>query len=486
MKSFQSICLALFLTSCLVGPNYIPPDPCIPEEWHAPCACEMVVKWWEGFGDPLLSLYMERAALYNQNILIAQSGICQARAMRTITRSQLYPQIKADLNALRIDYSKNGPIVGLGQPAITSPLFDFKRPTLENIFTALLDATWEIDLFGKIRRQVEVEDANIGIAIEQKNGLLLSVLAEVARNYMELRGAQQKLLLVDKNILLLEKAMEISKLQVEKGLANQLVLDKHQAELEKYQASLPEIYTDIYQSIYAISVLTGALPEALFEELSLIQELPEPPLDIGCGIRSDLLRRRPDVREAERNLAATTANIGVAIASFFPSVSLFGIIGFQSLHFKSWFQAPSKTWAFGSNTSMPIFTGGRLVGNLILTECQAAAAGFAYQQTVLNALQEVESALIAYTKELEAKDQLEKTAKKYAEIDLLTQERFRKGLVNMTQTIDSNRTLNNALIDLLQSKTHVLLDSIKLYKALGGGWEEFACASPVLVKQPCP
>ncbi len=471
MRNWIWICL--LLTGCMVGPNYTPPDNCVPDTWTSDPCCEGSVPcaWWEQFNDPFLNRYIEMAAYHNNDILTADATIYQARALRQVAASSLFPWASLDSNASRTYFSKNGPVfsIGTGATSGTTGLpFQLQAPQLQNIFTSLIDASWEIDFFGKIRRGVQAADANIGSAIEQRNGVLISVLAEVARNYIDLRSAQQKGVLIEENICLLESERSIVQKQWEKGLVDRITLETVEAQLAALEATLPPICSEIYQYIYALSVLIGTFPETLAEELLPIYPLPQPPQEIACGLRSDIVRRRPDVRQAERELAAATANIGVAVASFFPSFTLSADLGLQSLKLSNFFQAHSKTWAIGASSSLPIYQGGNLVGNLRLSEGQAMAAAYTYQQTVLNALQEAEGALIAYRKEVDSSDQLRRTVEKYGAIDHLTAERFRKGLVSLTDVIDSGRQLNTAEQNALDSDTTVLLDLVTLYKALGG------------------
>jgi len=468
--------LCFLLSGCMMGPNYQPPDPCIPETWMEcdPClAQEVPVAWWQEFNDPLLDCYIKRAACYNNDVLVAAATIFQARAMRTVAASELFPQVNGDLFATRTYFSKNGPLFNITGGAVDTPglPFQIQVPQIQNIYTALIDVSWELDLFGRIRRGVEAADATIGSAIEQRNGVLTAVFAEVARNYVDLRSAQQRGVLVEQNISLLEDEAALVRKRWEKGLLDRLEVENVEAQVAELKATLPPICAQIYQNIYAISVLTGALPETLLEELSPIGPLPEPPANITCGLRTDLLRRRPDIREAERNLAAATANIGVAVASFFPSLSLIGDIGLQSLDFRRLFQMRSNTWSIGGLSTIPIFQGGNLVGNLRLSEGEAAAAGFTYQQTVLTALKETESALIAYTQDTASTFHLQQAVERYSVLDSLTTDQYEKGLVSLTNVIESERQLTAAQENLLGSETTVLQDIITLYQALGGGWE---------------
>ena len=236
-------------------------------------------------------------------------------------RSSLFPQINADFNATKTYFSKNGPIFAAstftqGTNPTTGLPFEVEVPQIQPLYNALFDASWEIDLFGKTRRNVEAAEAKIGSAIELRNDVLVSLLAEVAKNYIEIRSNQRQAELVERNIHLLEKQSEITRKSFQKGLDNQLDYENIEAQLASARSTLPNLIAQVYQGIYVISVLTGNMPEELLDELLPIKPLPKLPEEIAIGIRSDLLRRRPDVRLAERVLAASTATVGVAVAWF--------------------------------------------------------------------------------------------------------------------------------------------------------------------------
>jgi NodT family efflux transporter outer membrane factor (OMF) lipoprotein len=425
--------------------------------------------------DPLLTQYIEQAACYNNTLLIAKTTILEAMALRQMVASQLFPQLGMSFTSSRTYFSKNGPVFATGVDQTSSvPGFPFELqvPQIQNIFTALLNASWTIDLFGKVRREIEAVDALIGSAIDNKNDVLLTIIAEVAQNYIALRNAQQQGVLVEESITLLEEELQIAQTRFTKGLTNVLTVELVEAQLSDLKSTLPTICSQIYQYIYALSVLTGSTPETLLCDLLPIRPLPCPPCGIACGLRSDLLRRRPDVRFAERLLAAATANIGVSIASFFPSISLSGNIGFQSIHLHNLFQAGSKTWSIGEVVQMPLFQGGRLIGNLHLSEALAMTAGYRYQQAVLTALQEVEGALVAYVQDEKRESYLRHSVESYELYTSHVQDRFAKGLVGATEVIESRRELNTAQQNHLASMTSLVEGFITLYKALGGGWEE--------------
>ncbi len=466
----RALGLSLILSGCMVGPNYHPPEPCVPETWE--CAEPLPVAWWQEFQDPMLDRYIGYAAANNFDILTACAHIFDSRAVRMIAASDLFPQVNGYVDALRLAFSKNGPLFN---SAISGPgLISQNQPSrFLNIYSALAAATWEIDLFGKIRRGVEAAGASIGSAIEQRHGVLTAVFADVAMNYIDLRSAQHKEALIQENIALLEEETALARRRWEKGLVDRLNLENLEAKLADLKATLPPIQARICQDMYVLSILTGALPETLVEELSPIQPLPAPPDCIACGLRSDLLRRRPDVRQAERELASATANIGVAAASFFPSFSLLGALGLQAVDFRRFFQLDSNTWAIGALSSIPIFQGGNLVGNLRLSEARAAAAAFIYQKTVLTALEEAESALAAYQHDAKSVCHRQAALERYARIDAITAEQYKKGLVDLIQVFESGRQLVGAKENVLDSETTLLIDVVNLYKALGGGWECF-------------
>lgn len=455
----------------MVGPNYHPPQCFIPETWE--CVEPPHLAWWEEFHDPLLDHYIEQAAACNFDVLTACARIFEARAMRTIAASELFPQVNGSASALRLAFSKNGPFFTntaiIGQQAPQSGISRFL-----NIYSSLVTATWEIDLFGRIRRGVEAADASIGSAVEERHGVLMAVFADVSQAYIGLRSTQHKKLLVEENIALLQDETALARHQWKKGLIDRLTLENLEAQLADLRATLPPLDAQICQDIFVLSILTGALPETLIEELMPIQPLPLLPDYAACGLRSDLVRRRPDVRQAERELAAATANIGVAVASFFPSFSLLGAFGFQAVDFRRLFQWDSNTWAIGALGSVPIFQGGNLVGNLRLTEARAAAAAFTYQKAVLTALEEAESALVAFQKDSESLCHRRKALDRYAQIDAITATQFKKGLVDLSKVIESSRQLINAKQNVLESETTLLLDAVNLYKALGGGWELYS------------
>lgn len=479
MKRF-SLFLFLALSGCMVGPNYQPPENAVPENWsrktESASSEPLKTDWWKIFDDPLLEKYIEMAAGHNKELLIAEANILQARALRQVAASALFPQAESNINATKTYFSKNGPVfvgntITAGPSSVTGLPFQIQTPQVQTLYNVLFDVNWEIDLFGKTRRGMEAAKAVWESTIEQRNDILITVLAEIARNYIELRSNQKRVELLKENVAILEELKEIMQVRFEKGYINLLDLEATIAEVAEARARIPSINAEIYRSIYTLSILTGNLPEALVDELMPAKPMPLLPKEIAVGLRSDLLRRRPDIRSAERQLAAATANVGVAVASFYPSIVLSADAGFQSLKLNNLFTAKSKTWDFGGNIGTPIFQGGSLVGNLHAMEAAVNAATFAYQQIVLSALQEAESALIAYADDLKIARELVISSEMNGRIVELTKIRFDKGLVGRVDLIEKKKILIQSELNLLDSGSKALTDLIILYKVLGGGWE---------------
>lgn len=481
-QRFLGFSLGVFLSGCMVGPNYTPPEIQVSKDWGVPeeQIGEVKLNWWEEFHDPLLTEYIQKAALCNYDVLAAEARILRARAIRQISASSLFPQVNADINATKTYFSKNGPVFAIGPASgnsgdTTSPVtglpFAVQIPQIQNLFNALFDATWELDLFGKTRRTVEVADALIGSAIEERNDVLISLFAEIARNYFELRGNQKRKELLEETLGILDEKASIVEIQWEAGYANRMDVESVEEEFLQAQAQIPDIIAEIYRNIYTLSILTGQMPEDLVEPLLKPSEFPTPPDAIAVGLRSDLLRRRPDVRKAERDLAAATASIGVAVASFFPTISLVAMGGLQSLNLPSLFRWDSRTWAYGGDANVPVFQGGKLVGTLHLTQAEQKSLAFTYQQTVLNAIQDAESSLIAYKQGKERSKFYRDFVEKAFSIYEISEIRWKTGFKSRIDLLDRQREWVESQLTLLNSDTQLLLSVAALYKSLGGGWE---------------
>lgn len=470
MKRFL---ICILFSSCTVGPNFVPPDNNVQDCWNAPTEDAFTLdspdcRWWEVFDDELLTCYINEGALFNKDVQIAEANLLNARAARDYASSYFYPRISHDMNVSRQKFSQNGPLFNLPNANTPGLSPTIAVPQYQTLYNFNFDAIWELDVFGKTRRSVEAADANIGVALANLNDVMLSLFAEIAKNYVEVRAAQEQQRLIEKNLALLKQNVDLTTNRVKGGLENALNQDRVEAEYETLLATLPQTYTTIYSGIYNLSILIGRVPETLLCEMLPYQPMPCIPEKVALGLRSEILQRRPDVRGAENALHQATANIGVAYAEFFPKFTLTGLEGFQSLQLKKLFQGKSNLWSYSADITTPIFEGGRLRANLAMAKAQNAEQVAQYEKTVLNALRDAERALVAYAQDLEALKSLQQVTSKNEKIVFLSKNRYQKGLTNLTDFIDAERQLINTENNLLITKQQTLIDLISLYKALGG------------------
>lgn len=460
----------LCLAGCAVGPNYVEPEH-NQSTWSTPLASEAEIAhtrqvWWAYLGDTQLDDYLEQAVFHNYNLQAAAANILQARGSKRIAAASYYPQIDADAVAARIGPSKNGQFIEVPQAAgITQAL------KTQSLFAAFFDCVWEVDLFGKTKRGVEAAMARVESAIEERNNLLITIQAEVAKNYIDIRGTQEKIRLTEENILLLRHKSALVKKRLTQGLDATLQYEEILASLATYEAKLPHYFSELYSSAFSLSVLLGKTPEALLEELLEQKPLPQPPEHILIGARSELLRNRPDVRKAERELAAATADVGVAIANLFPSFTFAGLLGLDSNAIHNLFTWHSKAWALGGNLGAPLFHGGALRGNVQKKRADLEKAQSEYTQAVLNALQEAETTLTSFLQALKSQNLLHNTVLHQKQVTDLKEKRYTLGLDSELKLLDAQRELVTTKLNLTDNQITTLTNFIALYKALGGAWD---------------
>ncbi len=485
---FFSIASLLWLChSCVVGPNYRAPKLMVDPDWNT-ASCDSAVEqteeplidWWRGFNDPILQQLVEQAAQCNHDLTAAEWRIVSSRAARRAIAAAYFPQISGDINASRSAFSKNGPIAEFQptiNPSAASPII--QRPLFQNLFNINFDASWELDLFGNIYRNVEAAEAKVRSTMESRNDVMLTLLAEVARTYGELRGTQKQLELQREDVVLTEQLQRLRKERFQQGLDTGIDFEMIEANLATAQSRIPELEAQVEIAIYTLSVLVGEPPEALKALLDSIYALPSIPREIVIGLRSDLLRRRPDVRKAEEDLHFATAEIGIAISNFFPSFGLFGFFGLQSLMMSNLFEWQSNTWSYGGDLLFPVFQGGQLSANLRMKKADAQVAFQNYQQIVLRALQDAESSLVSFTKQGETTADLEKkVARIQTSLDLILQQ-WEGGLVNALESLNAKREWILSEQELNHAQTAQFVDLVALYKALGGGWQWSCCGECV-------
>jgi multidrug efflux system outer membrane protein len=346
-----------------------------------------------------------------------------------------------------------------------------------NLYQYGFDASWELDLFGKVRRSVEQANASTQAQVEATNDALVMLEGQVADAYVQVRGAQALLASQQENVAAAQSSLDLTQRQQRQGLATQLDVDQALTLLGDNQSQLPGYEKQEQQAINQLSVLVGQPPGTLDALLTPAAPMPTVPPVVGIGVPSELARRRPDIREAEAQLHAATANVGVATASFYPDISLTGNAGLRAIDASYLTNWASLFYSFGPSISLPIFQGGKLTASLRMARAQQTAAALNYRGTVLNALREVEDALVAYRTDRAARDKLAGTIRSGEDALYLARDSYRNGLSNFLQVLDAERTLVQSRQQLIQADVTLTDDVIALYNALGGGWQETAVAS---------
>lgn len=461
-----SVGLALLAGGCTVGPNYQRPDLPVPSAWKeiqeggADTRSAELTSWWTAFNDPLLNSLVEAAVRSNLDLRLAEARIREARASRAVTAAGTWPTIDASGSYTRSRTSEN---------ARSLPP---QGGNLEqDLFRTGFDASWEIDVFGGVRRSVEAADANIETSVEDRRDTLVTLLGDLAKNYIDLRGFQRRLAVARANLKSQQDTLNLTRVRFQAGLASDLEVAQAEAQVNTSAAQIPTLESFLKQTAYRLDVLLGLQPGALWNELSEETAIPSPPPEVLVGLPSDLLRRRPDIRRAERQLAAATAQIGAAMADLFPKFSLTGFVGLQSISAGDWFTGGSRFWSVGPTISWPIFDAGKIRANIEVRNAQQEQALRRYEKTVLTALQEVETSLVNYFKEQARHRSLaEAVAANRRAVDMAN-ELYARGLQDFLNVLDSQRSLFTSENDLAQSDATMASNLVSLYKALGGGWE---------------
>lgn len=478
MKTLQlssAVALLSVLIGCALGPQYREPKLAVPEKWSEtnkganPAVSRDMSRWWTAFNDPVLDSLVYRAIHKNLDLRVAESRIREARAARGIIAADRLPSIDASASYTRSERSESVPPFRSGSPggAAGSPFGD----RVQNLFEADFDAGWEIDLFGAVRRDVEAASAEVDAVIENRRAVLVTLLAEVARNYVELRGDQLRMAILEYNLEAQREALSLTRVRFSAGLANDLDVARAEALLSTTQAQVPVFETSSRQAIHRIGVLLGEYPGSLITELAKDAPIPIHPPGVPAGLPSDLLRRRPDIRRAERELAAATARIGVATADLFPRFSLTGAFGGRSDVIGDLATGPGRFWGFGPSVRWPVFAGGRIRANIQAQNARQEQALARYEKAVLTSMEEVENALVAYSQEQERRILLANSVESNRRAADLAASRYSAGLEDFLSVLDALRSLYASQDHLAQSEKTVEVSVIGLYKALGGGWE---------------
>jgi len=459
-----AVVIGLILSGCVsVGPNYTKVEPDAPIKWHNKLVGgltteelqpETLARWWATLNDPELESLVERAVKGNLDLKNARARIREARALRGISRADLFPTLNAGGSAARSRSSEN---TGTGKEI--------------KLYSAGFDAGWELDIFGGTRRAIEAAQADLEATQEDLHNVLVSLLAEVALNYVEVRTYQTRLAVTEANIKSQEETYELNRSRYQAGIIDDLAVQQSLYNLENTRSHIPTLQTGLAAAKNRLAVLLGKKPGEVHQELAEKKPIPMLPVTVAVGIPAETLRHRPDIRRAERNLAAQTARIGVATADLYPKFRLMGTIGLESISTGDFLESASRTWGIGPGISWNIFHGGAIRQNIKVQSALQEQALIQYESAVLKAQEEVENVLVAYAKEQRRRESLDRATDAAKRAVLLAGDQYQAGLVDFSNVLIAQRSLLSFQDELAQSEGAVVSNLVRLYKALGGGWK---------------
>jgi len=457
------------VAGCMVGPDYHRPDVPVPAAWGETTAADAtsgpasttLSEWWVSLHDPLLDRLVARALEANLSVQEAEARVRAARSLRSVAAADLLPTVNTDGGYSRFRNSANAP----GAPGGSL------NGHVENLYQAGFDASWELDLFGGIRRSVEAADADVGASIEDLRDVLVSLLGEVANQYVTYRGAAEQREIAENNVATQQATLELTRRRLAAGLASELDVVRAEAQVSTTAAEIPTLETEESLAIHRLTVLLDAPLEELRTELAPTAPIPEADPAIQIGLPSELLRRRPDIRRAERQLAAATARIGVATADLYPRVTLLGVAGLESFRTSDFFDPASKFYSLGPALLWPVFDGGKIRAEIAVEDARAQELLAVYRLSILGAIAEVEDALVALDREKKRGDELAAAVRANQRAALLARQLYGEGLTDFLSVLDAERSLFESQDSFVASERTATLDLVALYKALGGGWE---------------
>ncbi len=454
------IIAALALSGCAaVGPDYIPVKPKTPGKWSTTLEGglnaglpepETMACWWKVLIDPELSSLIERAVCGNLDLQAARARIREARARRGVSRSYFSPTLET------------GAYAGKSRD---------RNKREDKLYTTGFDASWELDIFGGFRRLVEASEADLEVAQENLHDVLVSLLAEVALNYVDVRTYQNGLTVIEENLKAQQETYDLNNSRFQAGIINELAVQQSLYNLERTRSQIPVIQTRLEAAKNRLAVLLGQAPGTIHAELVTRKPIPAPPAQLAIGVPAETLRRRPDIRRAERRLAAQTARVGVATADLYPRFSLNGSIGLESLSTGNFFSAANRTWDFGPTISWKIFQGNAIRQNIEIHSALQEQALIEYEMTILKAQEEIENVLVAYANQQRRYQALLAATAAAQQADRLARDQYQVGLVDFNNVLDAQRSLLLLQDQLILSEGSVTTNLVRLYKALGGGWK---------------
>jgi NodT family efflux transporter outer membrane factor (OMF) lipoprotein len=474
--------LTLLLFGCTVGPNYKKPDMPVPASYSAPLQSPLslpvsesvnLTEWWKQFHDTELESLITRALAQNPDQLTAESRVREAREQEIIAGAEGLPQVNAIGNTVHF-HSDSSPLQQLsgGQGNGSGGASSGSSSTDIRLYSAGFDATWEIDMFGQVRRSVEAAQAGTEAARWQLRDGEVTLTAEIAADYVSLRSDQARIAILDAQEKSQRDTLDLVAARAKAGFVTELDVNQQRQLLASTEAQRAPLLADMLAMRHAIAVLMGEEPGALDAELNAAVSVPPIPPRLPVGLPSDLLRARPDIRMAERKLAQATADIGVAVADLYPKFDLLAAVTFTSSHFSSLFSGDSLGEAGAGSITWPIFHGGQIHANIRAKEEEEKQAYYAYQKAVLAGVQNAEDALVRYETEQQRFVALQEGARTAQASTALALQQYRTGLVMYTSVLQAQSTQLTAEDNLAQSRAALTANLVSLYKALGGGWKE--------------
>ncbi len=460
------MCFIFFIMSgcAVVGPDYKTITPDVPINWHSGLTHGLTLstaqddsisltKWWILLKDPVLAQLEQETLRNNLNLKEAFEKINEARALRGISSSDLFPVLDGKASATKSRSSENA---GTGQES--------------NFYRAGLDAGWELDLFGGVKRKIEAANADLEGVKFAYEGVMVSLTAEVGLNYVDVRTFQARLKAAQSNLATQQHTFDLNQSRYQAGLIDELAVQQSLYNLEQTRSLIPQLENGLSTSMNRLAVLIGRKPGKLEKKLSMAGSVPEIPVSIAVKVPAEAMRQRPDIRQAERELAAATARIGVAKADLYPKLRLTGSIGLETVAKDNFLKWGSHTFSTGPSISWNLFDANAIRRNIDVQDSRAKQALIHYRATVLNALEEVENALASFAREQERRKALFLATKAAKRAVVVAEDSFNAGLIDFSNVLDAQRSLLSFQDELAVSEGTVASDLIRLYKALGGGW----------------
>lgn len=479
-KSLFLIAMAAIGSSaCAVGPDYRTPDSTMPQQWHAagdqmPTA-HVDTEWWKQFNDAALNDIVARALQNNADVRMAALRVAQSRAQRGAAAGARWPSLNASAAYDRQRQSENGVntrVIDLVAPPAQRDQIISALSEPFSVYQAGFDAAWELDLWGRVRRSVESADAALQASGEDLHDAQLSLIAEVVRAYLELRGVQEELRIASTDVEASADLVELTAYRVKGGIVDELDLSTQRARLAQTRASVPVLQQRQTQILSTLALLSNVEPGALDAQLANPPAAFVLPENVAGGVPSEVARRRPDIRRAEARLHGATAEIGVAIADLYPRITLTGDFVQQSLRASDLTDWGSRQWSIGPSISLPIFDGSRRRSVVEIRKLQQQEAAVNYQRIVLRAWHEIENALSGYAAERQRNKELAAALTSSRDAYEIAHVRYNHGLVDYLVELDAHRTLLQVESSYAESTTQVGTQLVAIYKALGGGWSE--------------